>query len=215
MQLQRQNTTLAFPTPIVTYQLDPCDALNHQLVADIAALRAQTGGLTRSNVQGWHSENDLFRRPEASFVDLCKAIRSATMDLTKAMLPQYSRERYQANYEGWINVNGPGGMNKPHKHPGAFWSGCYYVQVPESAKDRSGQLEFHDPRARDGVNVAGSTVFGNELRYEPRPGLLVLFPSYTLHWVYPNLEDEERISIAFNVAFRPIAKRAPEQPGAS
>ena len=33
----------------------------------------------------------------------------------------------------------------------------------------------------------------------PRSGLLILFPSFLPHSVNPNLSEEERISISFNI----------------
>lgn len=218
MQLHRHSTTMAFPTPIIAYQLNPCDELNASLEKDIGVLRRHSDGLRRSNVQGWHSAKDLFRRQEESFVRLCKAIRSAALDCTQRLIPGFTLETQLMTCEGWININGRGGMNRPHKHPGSFWSGCYYVAVPRSDDKRSGALQFQDPRARDGFNLANSTVFGSELRFNPRAGAMVFFPSYAPHWVYPNQEDDERISIAFNVAFIPRVKSKVEEnakPGTS
>jgi len=39
---------------------------------------------------------------------------------------------------------------------------------------------------------------------------MILFPSYLVHWVYPNEADTERWSIAFNATFKKarVAKTA-------
>jgi hypothetical protein len=31
--------------------------------------------------------------------------------------------------------------------------------------------------------------------------MLLMFPSYLRHWVYPNESDQDRVTIAFNVRF--------------
>ena len=50
----------------------------------------------------------------------------------------------------WANVNGPGDANICHYHPGAFWSGAYYVEDGGCATDPTlgGEFEMLDPRGR-------------------------------------------------------------------
>ena len=45
------------------------------------------------------------------------------------------------------------------------------------------------------MNTAGSTV-----EFTPRPGLIMLFPSWLQHQVRPYWGQGERISIAFNLS---------------
>ena len=40
--------------------------------------------------------------------------------------------------------------------------------------------------------------FANPITIKPKDGMLLVFPSYILHQVHPNLSDRERISIAFD-----------------
>ena len=48
-------------------------------------------------------------------------VRQVMPDLPADLIP---------SQDGWVNINPTGAMNAPHDHPGAFWSGVYYVQVP-------------------------------------------------------------------------------------
>ena len=50
----------------------------------------------------------------------------------------------------WSITNPPGSSNRAHIHPGALWSGVYYVQAPENA----GAIEFTDPRTVQIMNSA-------------------------------------------------------------
>ena len=99
------------------------------------------------------------------------------------------------------------GFNKAHTHPGAVWSGVYYVQTPSD----SGKIAFYDPRPQANVlniryNKAQSKkkeVLGR-VNYDPKVGRLLLFPSWLQHEVQPNLselegDDGDRISISFNI----------------
>jgi uncharacterized protein (TIGR02466 family) len=104
---------------------------------------------------------------------------------------------------GWMNVNGQGGYNAPHTHPGAHWSGVYYVSQPSIEQGRSGMIEFVAPRADlPHWQILQANAFQLKKRIRPASGEIILFPSYLLHWVYPNDTDAERVTVAFNATFR-------------
>ena len=103
----------------------------------------------------------------------------------------------------WMNANPSGGYNAPHTHPGAHWSGVYYVSQPEVEAGNSGMIEFLDPRTDlPNWRLLAASAFRLKKKLRPQPGEMILFPSYLVHWVYPNETDEERISVAFNATFR-------------
>ena len=77
----------------------------------------------------------------------------------------------------WVNVNGCGHFNRTHTHQGPFNRSAVYFVAGES-----GALVFEP----------------GEFAIEPRPGLLVTFPSSMRHRVEPNQSDTLRISIALN-----------------
>ena len=79
----------------------------------------------------------------------------------------------------------------------------------------SGILEFIDSRQVGGLPPdLPAPVFAPKFQISPRSGMLLLFPSYLQHWVYPNQEETERVSIAFNA--RIISRKtAPVRVGAN
>lgn len=209
MPLEKISASASFPTPVFWFRVPEAEQLNAVLVKDAHAMRSASEGLTRSNQNGWHSQTDLFQRPEASFRSLTRSIREAVYTVTQKVAPKFELEGRQVLSEGWININEKGAYNTPHRHAGFLWSGCYYVQVPANPSGRSGQIEFIDPRARDATQTLGDCeAFCGKIQHRPQAGMLVIFPSYLLHWVYPNEESEERISIAFNVRFGQLKNAA-------
>ena len=73
-------------------------------------------------------------------------------------------------------------------HNGVTVSGTYYVAVPEGA----GRLWLEDPRGR-------LKPFGRDIAHTPRPGELLLWPSWLRHGVTPNMNTTHpRISLSFN-----------------
>ena len=53
---------------------------------------------------------------------------------------QQSRRENVRLVDFWININGKGGANVPHTHPGAKYSGVFYIKVPKEMK--GGNLFF-------------------------------------------------------------------------
>jgi uncharacterized protein (TIGR02466 family) len=189
-----------FASPVFTYHVRDAQRLNSELLSDIKALQLTAAGIGRSNQGGWHSSRDFFERPEASFRQLGRALLLGVKEATLEIMPDVNFEALNARVNGWVNVNPTGAYNTPHDHGGYSWSGCYYVQVPHSDTGRSGMIEFLDPRTNMSSHQFGSLqLFGSKALRRPQAGSFLLFPSYLMHWVYPNEEEQDRISIAFNV----------------
>lgn len=87
------------------------------------------------------------------------------------------------------------GYHVNHVHPEGIVSSAYYIEVPAEAQDpalRAGWLKFGEPRHP----AAG---LGPEHFIQPRPGRLVLFPSYMWHGTNPIYGDAHRLSMAFDI----------------
>jgi uncharacterized protein (TIGR02466 family) len=120
----------------------------------------------------------------------------------------------------WANMNMRYSHNRNHVHPGALWSGVYYIRCPKD----SGRIWFTDPRGeahcmipRYGKNRDRS--LWREVYYEPVPGRLILFPGWLTHEVEINLnkefeEDDRRgwrYSLSFNFVQRNKANFKPKE----
>ena len=101
---------LYFPTPI--YVLDIKDkSLNIELEKNILDWMNQDKGLSRTNIQGWHSPTNMHEKPE--FKKLVNALYEAQIKIYKE--EYLDSEPVIGNM--WANVNPPGGMNRAHQHP--------------------------------------------------------------------------------------------------
>ena len=94
----------------------------------------------------------------------------------------------------WSSRMCGGGFHVNHIHNG-WISSVYYVDVPEIAADATGHqgwLKFGEPPA--------DLNFPDAIRrlVQPKPGRLVLFPSYLWHGTVPFNSDETRMTIAFD-----------------
>ena len=184
---------LHFPTPIYIFDHnDP--SLNTQLEKDIIAWSNQDKGITRTNIQGWHSETDMHVRPE--YKRLTDALYEAQHMIYKE--EHLDSEPFLGNM--WANINPPGGMNRAHQHPNSLWSGVYYIKAPKNC----GHLKIDDPRAsaamcrpRQKEGKKPSRLY-RETHYEPIDGRCIMFPSWLMHCVDPNQSNDIRISVSFN-----------------
>ena len=212
MPFQDPEVRVLFPVPLLTIRLDGSEALNRRLLAEIAKRRESEPGVRRSNRRGWHSAPDLFERTEPAHAELVREIKAMVAASTAKLMPELPRD-FVGTHEGWINVSPTHAMNSPHDHPGAFWSGTYYVQVPLPADDEdkfSGAIEFIDPRGSIGTNARVEAAFTRgKFVVRPVAGTCLLWPSFLKHWVHPNHAEQDRVTIAFNSWFARRTKPGP------
>ena len=184
---------LYFPTPIYIADIKH-PTLNQELEKDILAWSNKDKGITRTNIQGWHSDTNMNELPEyAKLVDMLYSAQRTIYDQE-----YYESEPFLGNM--WANINPPGGSNRAHIHPNSLWSGVYYVKAPQN----SGQLKIEDPRSvalmtrPKQKDVPKPDRLLREHHYEPKTGRLIMFPSWLNHCVDPNNSNDIRISVSFN-----------------
>ena len=211
MQIEHTKYEKLFSTPLVRFRVPEHEALNATLLSEGARLRGLSDGVTKSNRGGWHSEGNLFDN-EAECIQTLRGLAEETvLEATRKIGAKTDPATLKLKLFAWMNANPPGGFNAPHTHPGAHWSGVYYVSQPEIEVGNSGMIEFLDPRSDlPNWRILGASAFRMKKKLRPQAGEIILFPSYLVHWVYPNEADEERVSIAFNATFRKGGKVAPE-----
>lgn len=208
--LKLAHVQMLFPSPLVTFQVDDAESLNRELLTEIEKRRASEEGAVRSNRQGWHSDYDLFRRKEKAQARLAAIIREALEQATLKLAPDTNLSKLNMDCEGWINVNPTGAYNTPHDHPGNFWSGTYYVTVPNAGEglESSGVIEFLDSSTGLSASMVRAPFTAPKASIRPKAGMLLIFPANLLHWVHPNAAKEDRVTIAFNAKFSPRVSAA-------
>jgi len=133
---------------------------------------------------------------KAFFKAVDKPIREHIARMGEGTDPARSRNTGDYRIEGaWSVRLKPGGFHKDHFHPEGWLSSAFYVETPESALDspeKQGWIRFGQPPFKTDPPLPA------EHFVRPKPGRLVLFPSYMWHGTVPFTTEERRLTIAFD-----------------
>lgn len=196
-----------WPTTLLRRTIPNTGAANEALLELILKAESARDDMTVD----YRSEN-LFSVSEGAYDWLKKCIDKSVSDYFKHQSISYDLEW---SVQGWANVNRQGDYHNLHNHPHSYLSGTYYIKVPEQpAGFRSdlnpGAISFFDPRPQANMGaISGDGQIDPELRITPEPGLILLWPSFLHHLVHPNLSEDARVSVSFNVLLKNTERYLP------
>jgi len=156
--------------------------------------------LDQSLRNGSQTARNLMTDQDAAVQSLLRAFAAPLVDYVRSIEvdenhPLNSRGRAAVALKGCWSVELHGrGYHVNHVHPEGWISSAYYVKTPASTADaarKHGWIKF-------GETALPLPAVTAEHAVEPRPGRLVLFPSYMWHGTNPVLDDEERLTVAFD-----------------
>jgi uncharacterized protein (TIGR02466 family) len=196
-----------FPTMVYQFDLPDPGKLNAEMMDLIYQEReADKIGVPKSNTAelgSWHSNTNLHK--SKSYDAMMAHIHTVGEHVSEEL--GYARDHELRVTTMWSIINPPGNGNRLHVHPGAIWSGVYYVQTPEN----SGDIEFVDPRTALLMNQPKYLPkrkrprdCWTKVNYKPVAGRMLLFPSWLYHGVDPNMatapgRNADRVIISFNM----------------
>jgi tetratricopeptide (TPR) repeat protein len=188
----------------LTDRLPPLD----QLAGLLRSLHVAAGEYLDQSVRGGtQTDGPLLSRIEPEIQMLRAAIVGAVEDYRAALPPVDSKHpllglprdrpiRFSGSWS--VRLQGAG-HHVAHVHPRGWISSALYVALPdrlEGEHAKAGWLQLGEPPAELGLNLPPAQLV------EPKPGRLVLFPSWTWHGTVP-FSAGERLTVAFDVR-RPI-----------
>lgn len=199
-----------FSAPLLQLQVTDCEALNEGLSQVILRTRESTPSERMSNAGGWQSPKNFQHSDDPYVQKLLKRIDLAVYMITSQCLgEEATRSLAKWKLKVWANVNESGDYNTIHNHAGGVWSGVYYVDqgTPNPSHPFGGFLSFKCPTMAALVtnNLCVPEplrrLFPPEYIIQPQNGLLLMFPSWLEHQVYPYFGAGSRISISWDVVF--------------
>lgn len=165
--------------------------------------------LQQSLRHGSQTPGQLFGRKNHVIEEVQRSLHKAVLRWIKtlpddARHPLLSQNTQDIRFcDSWSVKLWSSGLHVNHIHPKGWISSAFYVALPASVistenKDTSGYIQFGQPLAELNLGLSARRIIKPEL------GKLALFPSYMWHGTVPFIDDEPRISIAFDV--RPKAR---------
>ena len=193
-----------FTTPLLTQVWEHAPELNPLLRDRILAHEAENRGVTKSNNGGWHSDIGQLEFCGDAGQRLIAHARSLADEGTRRVLAEHGQEMSPIQWAvyAWANVNRTGDFNQTHTHPASTWSGTYYVDSGDPDGTSGTPLQVMEPSPGRVMSFLPK-LLPSSIYLLPRPGLIVLFPSYVPHMVLPHGGSGTRISIAFNLRREP------------
>ena len=167
---------------------------NNKLTQDIVNWSNQDKGVQKTNHKGWHSTTDMGNKPEY------QQLVTELLRMQKEIYDHEHLDRHARLGNMWANINPPGGMNNPHVHPNALFSGVYYVK----SQPQAGRLKIYDPRpgiqTMMPIRKEGQMHkdLWRDVNLDPVEGRIIMFPSWLWHSVEENKSNDVRISVSFN-----------------
>lgn len=180
-------------------RLPPLDVL----AATLRRLHTLSGQpLDQSLRGGTQTDGDIFTHIDPVLVQLREAIRKTVAEHVSKLPPREKDHpllrppREPINFTGaWSVRLRSKGYHANHVHPAGWISSALYIVLPpDLGQEGAGHLTLGDPTSPTfDVDVSAFRTV------EPKPGRLVLFPSYMWHGTRP-FGEGERMTVAFDVA---------------
>lgn len=198
MTLSRIEVLRHFAVPIYSSLLPGFAEHHASLLAMLQELRTRSPGSPVTNRGSWHSETDLHSSDHEEIRWMTSRIhetsRAALAELYTGFVDTAPRI-----VDCWSVIGGKGAWHIPHHHYPRAWSGVLYVSAEHcvsktDASDRSGKIEFLNP-----IPASPAFFSAGSVAYNPRDGLLLLFPGALQHLVHPHGSEHDRVIVSFNL----------------
>ena len=145
---------------------------NTPFIKELYKIKSISHGVNKSNKGGWQSEELVYNENFKFLKEIILKIIEKGFNIDINL------------HQMWGNISSKYHYNAIHHHGNtSSWSGIYYLQTFKN----SGPLTIHSHWDTD-LNESFNYI----------PGDLIFFPSNLPHSVDANMEDKDRISIAFN-----------------
>tara|TARA_B110000977_G_C11087490_1_gene495303 strand:+ start:1038 stop:1598 length:561 start_codon:yes stop_codon:yes gene_type:complete len=181
-----EHATNIFNTPIWGYVLTSEKYQAEDYLEKVIELSSTEPSANKSNAGGgWQSRDNLQEDP------LFKEFVNNTLikSIGQPILKEYGIVNPVVQ-SMWASVNNKHSFNYQHTHEG-YLSGVFYLQVPKD----SGRLIFTNPAVRS----ESHPIRQKNYPIIPQELACIVFPSWLEHYVEPNMSDEARVSISFNI----------------
>jgi uncharacterized protein (TIGR02466 family) len=205
-EIEAARSASLFASPLLSHVWSDAATLNPLLSASITEHARLHPGTALTNYGGWHSDYGRLEFCGSAGEQLLAHMHEMIEEATRRLYVEFGQQPQETQWRlsVWANINRRGDFNQVHTHPGATWSGVYYVDHGNGDVPAPGTpIQLFDPDPAR-TNIFFPELSASSITLRPEPGLMILFPSYVPHAVPPHDGDHPRISVAFNVRREPF-----------
>jgi len=195
------------PMPLFASQAESLEALKATL--DGMHLTGRDP-LNQSVRNGSQTSGHLFAKPDPT-IAMAQATLQAATERWLASLPVDPTHPFLGRNSHCVRMVGSwsvklrsSGHHANHFHQEGWMSSAFYVSLPPSVSQETGQetgcIQFGQPAVELGLGLSPRRVI------RPKAGHLALFPSYMWHGTVPFSDNEPRMTLAFDM--QPAATRS-------
>lgn len=190
IELHKQNM---FPSPLFWCDAELPAHLQQKIIEDILSYEEVCRWDYRGKGFTTYGTVDNFLN-----LDSCSEIKSYINDMVDTIHKTLKFRGTAEVSSSWATVGRKYSSHAPHNHLPNLWSGVYYVK----AESDCSPIQFID-RNRDNnwpwdFKTEDNEITSQTLIVQPKTGRLLVFPGYVQHGVLEQLDENDRITIAFN-----------------
>jgi uncharacterized protein (TIGR02466 family) len=193
-------TMLLFPCPLFKFDYNRANETKEKIVNRIKEIeKVDTNNIssryTAGSYTSFYSIEDIFT--ESVFDDLKIFIKDSV-----------DQVHYASGLSGelkfnrsWVNINRKYSYHEEHHHCPNVWSGVYYVQagIDDATISFMNSNILNSSWPYRAKKIYNNDINSSQTVCKAFTGMLLIFPSYLRHKVDQQMNEEERISIAFNM----------------
>lgn len=190
-----------FFTPIWREKLN----INTSLLVDFIKEVKESNpiGIKGSNMGGWQSR-PILPNQFLELKELEDKIEKRVFQIShESGFVRYSQDLKITNL--WIDINKKGDSITERFNPGSFLSGIFIVKCSDVQKSIlrffRNQFETFIIEGNES-NAEENTIFSTQVKYPSMENGLIIFPSWMSHSVEIGDDEEERITISFNLNYK-------------
>jgi len=129
---------------------------------------------------------ELYEDP--NFKSLNKKLEAIGHIYMKQLHEQYQKEKNRIFT--WVEPYRQGDFMRPHEHTGAMTAGMFFARYHEDEQREGQKLVFQDPRGH-------FAPFGRRHEHTPIEGEAMLWPSWSAHYLEPQMANRTNIYFGF------------------
>lgn len=183
----KDNQHNIFQVPLWGFILNDHKYQSSNYIECLDILESNEPSTRKSNFGGYQTRDNLHETEP-----VLKEWIGAIEKIGNKIISEYGGSQLRMT-ELWGNINYKYNHNGAHTH-GGILSGVFYLQTPQNC----GKLVFCNPAVRSDGHILRASNFP----IVPEQLALIVFPSWLEHYVEPNLSDQRRISLSFNLGVK-------------